>query len=330
MARSNPSAPRDDAATRDLDRLVWTIVAIVAAVVLLAPLVSDFQIAWRTFCLPAAASAGLLAGSWFYRAWRPDPPVSSALGCTAQMTVFTSVAAPLSYLAAGLDLPLQDSLFDALDRALGFDWSALSVFVSARPTLSTIFRAAYMSLTLQTSIAVLALAFSGQLLWLRVFILSFILAALVTIAISAVLPGVGAWGHRGTLPVGPDAMIPITRTSPPVFYALRDGTLRQLMAVGAEGIITFPSLHAALALILIIAMWPIAGLRWLAIATNAVMIASTPIDGAHYLVDILAGLAIALVCVTAARALAARAVVPRPRWPVVATHGARLLSGEGP
>ena len=51
-------------------------------------------------------------------------------------------------------------------------------------------------------------------------------------------------------------------TSWPVFYGLRDGTFRFLVAVGAEGIITFPSLHAALAVIVIAAIWPVAVLRW--------------------------------------------------------------------
>ena len=45
----------------------------------------------------------------------------------------------------------------------------------------------------------------------------------------------------------------MTHSSWPVFLGLRDGTVRMLAAAGAEGIITFPSLHAALAVILIAA-----------------------------------------------------------------------------
>ena len=91
-----------------------------------------------------------------------------------------------------------------------------------------------------------------------------------------------------------------------MFLGLRDGTFRQLMAVGAEGIITFPSLHAALAVILIAAFWPVPLARWISLVVNALMLAATPIDGSHYLIDILAGIGIAVGCIYAARALVAR------------------------
>jgi membrane-associated phospholipid phosphatase len=80
-----------------------------------------------------------------------------------------------------------------------------------------------------------------------------------------------------------------------------------LVAVGSEGIITFPSLHAALAVILVVALWPVAVLRWGVLALNTLMLAATPIDGSHYFIDVLAGVAVAMVALVAARALAARA-----------------------
>jgi membrane-associated phospholipid phosphatase len=315
------SPPNERTAAHDLDQFIWMIIAAVAAAVLIAPAISNFRIDWPSFAIPAATCTALLAGSWFYRARRIDPRLASALGCTAQIIGFGGVGAPLSYLGASFALPLQDGFFDALDWALGFDWSALFDFATARPVLSTVLRIAYVSFTVQASLVVLALAFFRQLLWLRVFVLSFILTALVTIAVSAVLPAVGAWDLHG-MPAGPDSTIPIAQSSVPVFHALRDGTLRQLVAVGAEGIITFPSLHAAVGLILIVALWPIAGLRWIGIIVNAVMIAATPIDGMHYLVDVIAGLATALACVAAARALAARIAVRTPRWSPIAPSAA--------
>ena len=86
------------------------------------------------------------------------------------------------------------------------------------------------------------------------------------------------------------------------------------MAVGSEGIITFPSLHAALAVIVIAALWPIAILRWVFLALNTAMLAATPIDGSHYFVDVLAGIALAALAVMAAQAIAARAA-SRPAPP---------------
>ena len=87
---------------------------------------------------------------------------------------------------------------------------------------------------------------------------------------------------------------------------------RALVAVGSEGIISFPSLHAALAVIVIVALWPIPVLRWVILALNTLMLAATPIDGSHYFIDVIAGIAIAALSVLAARAIAARAGATHP------------------
>jgi membrane-associated phospholipid phosphatase len=162
----------------------------------------------------------------------------------------------------------------------------------------------YMSLSVQITAIVLVLGFSGRLAWLRVYTLAFIFAALGCIAISALMPSEGVWMFEG-LKHG-DPLLPVSSGAWPVYAALRDGSLRLLMARGAEGIITFPSLHAGLAVILIVALWPVPVLRWISAVINSLMLVATPIDGAHYLTDILAGVVIAVVSLLAARALVAR------------------------
>jgi membrane-associated phospholipid phosphatase len=139
--------------------------------------------------------------------------------------------------------------------------------------------------------------------------MAFIFAALVTIAISALLPAEGVWLHYGFKLADP-AIMPVSSSSWPVFLGLRDGSFRQLMAVGSEGIITFPSLHAALAVILIAAFWPVRAARWPSAVINALMVAATPIDGSHYLIDVLAGVGVAGLCLVAARARVARYAGP--------------------
>jgi hypothetical protein len=295
------------AVIRRLDRLIWGMVAAVAAIVLAASLVSNFYIVWPAFAVPAATCLALSAGSLFYRRWRNDPRLASGLTSTAQVVAFAAVGAPLSYLAAAANLPLLDPALDAIDRALGLDWMALLGWMNNHPTLYSLLRPIYLSLTLQMTMAVLCLAFTGRLVWLRIYMLAFLFAALITIALSVVLPAAGVWPHFGLTPAESPHLMPAVNTSWPVFYGLRDGSLRALVAVGSEGIITFPSLHAALAVILVVALWPVAVLRWGVLALNTLMLAATPIDGSHYFIDVLAGVAVAMVALVAARALAARA-----------------------
>jgi len=124
--------------------------------------------------------------------------------------------------------------------------------------------------------------------------------------LSALVPAEGAWLHYG-LKAGQSVM-PSSHTSWPVFLGLRDGSYRLVMAVGSEGIITFPSLHAALAVILMAAFWAVPIARWISVVVNSLMLAATPIDGSHYLVDVLAGVAIAVVCLLAARKFVSRTI----------------------
>jgi hypothetical protein len=316
------------AAARALDRLIWALVALVGAVVLLAPAVSDFRIAWGTFATPAGAAAALALGAWAYRRWRHDPKLASALENTAQLVAFAAVGAPLSYLAAASGLPLQDHVFDAMDRALGLDWMALLGVMNAQPVLYNLLGPIYLSLTLQMTTVVLCLAYTGRFVWLRVYMLAFIFAALATIAVSAVLPAAGVWPYYGLTAADSAHVYPAVADSWPVFFGLRDGSYRALVAIGAQGIITFPSLHAALAVIVIAALWPVAALRWVAAAVNAAMLAATPIDGSHYFIDIAAGLVVAAVSVWAARHAAMRAEVKRPPAAVPAREISRLVAGE--
>lgn len=300
---------------RRLDVLVWLVVAAVASLVLMAALFAGFGLALNSFVVPGAGLSVLMLGAWFYRRHRREDRFSSALEGTAQIGAFTAVAAPLSYIAASMNFPLHDHLFDTMDRALGFDWPALLAWMNAHPRIHLFFDAAYCSFMPQATVTVLALAFTARLVRLRVFLLAFMLSAIVTIAISAVLPAEGVWGFYKLSSADYPAIVPVTRELHlPIFHGLRDGTFRTLMASGSEGIISFPSLHAALGVIFVLALWPISYLRWAGLAVNLLMIGATPVDGGHYFSDVIAGIGIALVCWIAANRLAVRCVKWNLHW----------------
>ena len=72
------------------------------------------------------------------------------------------------------------------------------------------------------------------------------------------------------------------------FEALRDGRLRDIPLREMQGLISIPSLHTVLAVLLVHAMRGTVLLPAF-VVLDAAMIVSTPIDGGHYLVDVLAG-----------------------------------------
>jgi hypothetical protein len=287
---------------RGVDALTWAIIGAVGAFVLTAAAAGGFAIVLPSFAAPGATCLALVGASHFYGRYRQDPKLASVLQATAQIAAFAAVGAPLSYIVAawGHSIPLQDAALDAIDKTIGFDWIHLFDMTAREPRLHAIMHVIYLSVSVQTTTLILLLGFTGRLAWLRVYTLAFFIAALVTIAISGILPAEGVFLHDG-LDATHTALVPVSHTSWPVFLGLRDGTYRSLVATGAEGIITFPSLHAALAVIFIAALWPLRTARWICACINIVMLMATPVDGSHYLVDVIAGIGIAIVSLVAAQ-----------------------------
>jgi hypothetical protein len=287
---------RRSAALRRADMAVWTVIGLSAAVIAGFALWTSFEIAWRSFVAPASVAAMLAIAAWFYRSIRGEQRLGAILQSTAQIIGFAAVAAPLSYIAAAANFPLQDATFDAWDRYLHFDWMQMMTLISLRPGLQWILKLAYLSFTLQTVTTVLALGLAGQLDRLYTFILAFVCTTLITIAISTVYPAAGPWLFLDLQPSMANGFLPVSSTSWPVFLGLRDGTLHTVYGLNSEGIITFPSLHAALGILFAVALWRVSVVRWFALPLNALMLIATPAYGSHYVVDVIAGILIAVAC----------------------------------
>jgi len=300
----------DAAGLGRIDRIIWSLIAGVAAFDLAGGLLAGFSVAWASFLAPGSAAAGLLTGQHYYGRYRKEVRLAGALGTTAQVIAFAAVAAPLSYLAASCaQFANIDHWLEATDKALGFDWFGILTWLKAHPTAAYGLRLVYSTLMLQVLAVVLALALTGRVAELRAFVLSFMIMTLTVIALSTPWPAQGPWVVHHL--VGQDGLMPPASAGAwPVMAGLRDGTVRTLMAAGADGVVTFPSLHTALAITVTAALWPIPVARWLIVPVNVLMMASIPIEGSHYFVDMLSGSAVALGAHVAARRLTARHTLP--------------------
>lgn len=283
---------------REIDnRIVWLLITAVAIAVGMSTIFLDVKILWDSYWAPAIACLLLLGTAHLYKTWRRDRTIATALEGTCQLMAFTAVAAPLSYVAATTNRPLQDSTLAAADKLLHLDWMALLGWMNAHPSLHAVFALAYASFVPQTILVLVALTMTGRSHRIRQFLLTFIVTALMTIAISAWLPAEGAWAHYAITPADHPAINPVTREHHrAIFHGLRSESFRLLTGVNSEGIITFPSLHAAVGLIFILTLWPVPVVRWIGLAVNVLMIVATPIDGGHYFVDVIAGLGLAALC----------------------------------
>lgn len=221
--------------------------------------------------------------------YRDDVRIASTLRASALLIAFTGATAILSYLIVSTNASLVDTQLASWDRAIGFDWLELLHWMQAHPLMHGILKFAYASGLPQMAGVVVFLGFTGRDVKLNEFMHRFMAATLIVIAFSWPFPAAGPWTHYSL-----SAMVDSSSMSH--FQLLRDGSLRMLDLRSMQGLISIPSLHTALAVLLACAMhgtrlfWPFAVL-------NGLMVLATPIEGGHYLVDVVAGAALAFLLI---------------------------------
>ncbi len=125
----------------------------------------------------------------------------------------------------------------------------------------------------------------------RAFLLWFIVSGIATIGIGIVIPGAGAFVHYH---------LPVASTTGYVsqWADLRNGTLRTINPFDNQGLVVFPSFHAALAVLCACAAWPLRILKFPLLALNLLIIFASPAIGGHYFVDIIAGIVLAALAIS--------------------------------
>lgn len=248
---------------------------------------------------PFVLSVALATGVISYLSGRGNmfqlQAVVDCIGCGVLLTV-PIVAS--TYLAMSVGMPLADETLAAADAFIGMDWKTVMEFVDANPVLATIFNLAYGSFSYQLLLWPIVLACMGRQARAYQTVASYAVLCMLSSLISVWWPAVGTY----------------------VFYAYDSITLQnidtkfayfflqQFNAVRSDpefvwsmmnsaGILTFPSVHAAVAVLCAWAAWDVRGLRYPAVMLNIAMALSTVPVGSHYLVDVVAGMGVAAISI---------------------------------
>jgi len=283
----------------------WVMLGGMSLTLAAALIFTDFSIVPGSALKPAVIVATYLAYTYYSRRWqkKPDTRVAFILGATGQILLIPVLMTPLIYVAAAINLPLQDTLFNGLDHALGLDWVAYFNFIYHRYALLYAAVIAYGMIGWPIFAVPIALGWTRQYRRLQEFTLAFGIALVVTTVVAALLPGIGTYAFYNVFPdpkiFTPGAYMDFLHAYPQV----RDGSLRVLAYSHFTGLITFPSFHAAAAALYVWAFWPVRRLGVTMLVVNLAMMAATPIGGGHYFFDVIAGIAIAAGSVLAARAI---------------------------
>ncbi len=190
--------------------------------------------------------------------------------------------------------PLHDAWLAQADQAIGFDWVAYLNWVKSTPWIGDLFYNAYYSLIWQVLLlVVLVLNLGKQAIFYR-FVLANLVALLIVYIVAGLFPAEGYITLKGyDIKLLADLHWSAGYAHVDYYRQLRAGNLAEVFKSGFIALITFPSYHTVLAVLLAWGFWAIPPIRWLAVLCNALVIATIPAIGGHYLSDCVAGLAVA-------------------------------------
>lgn len=283
-------------------RLFWVIIAGLTAADIAGVYIEGLSVTPGPLWDMCWRIGALLLLSFFYTRYRPDARIATLMQAIA---MFAATATPVSifyYLATAWHQPLIDAHLAAADQALGLDWVAIYKWLASVPALQKILSMAYYSLLPQSIVLIIALNFAGkiercwELPWLC------LISSVLIIPFSLFWPAVGAFGYYH---------VNESEQYVQIFMGLYNGTLKTLDFQAMQGIVQFPSFHAASAILLIYAARGVRYVFPFYVALNVLMFIATPPMGGHYFADVWGGIVLAGVTIMIVRKYGSALLAPK-------------------
>ncbi|WP_022720589.1 phosphatase PAP2 family protein [Rhodopseudomonas sp. B29] len=279
----------------------WIVLGVLALALGVGVAVTDFSIQIGTRALVPLGLTMVVGAIGYATRGIFQSRLAFICGALVQLKALSLLMPPLTYIAASANLPLQDANLAAFDAMLGLDWPAYFRFFIDRPDLIPFAHYGYAMIFWPILGVPLALGLAGQYRRLQQFTLASALTLIVTTLVFIWTPAMGTFYHYGieadTALFKAGGCLGQMHDLP----MLRDGTLRILKLGEFNGIIEFPSFHAAAAVLSMWSLWCIWWLRPWALIANVGMLLATPLVGGHYFIDIFAGAALAMLSIAVAR-----------------------------
>ncbi len=244
----------------------------------------------------------------FYTFVRPDKTIATPCWSITIYLLFIPPVLLFGQLMGGLNYPLVDANLAAIDSAMGFDWMEYMNYFASLPSWTSEFSTIlYKSTNQLVFLIAVFLIFSGRHRQLVEFVTYFILTGILVNLISGFLPAATAYEYFKPGAALYEKLSPVVGEGYMVdFFALRDGSMRELKIIGATGIVSFPSFHTILALLLIYVVRGCGLFSWVVGIWGLGIVATTPVDGSHYLTDVIGGVVLLAITIAAVRWLEPR------------------------
>ncbi len=212
----------------------------------------------------------------------------------AGLAFYALTAAVMGVLTTGIQyspFPRIDLALARFDARLGWDTVAVLRWVAERPSLRAFLNLCYNSTELQLVLAPVVAVYAHDRRRLRVLLYATVYSSITGSLFYYFFPSSGPAGVFSS----PD-FLQVQRLTHMKFEQVHS-FLPVTTLLG--GLIAFPSFHVAWSVLATYASLPVKNIFWALVALNTMVIASTVILGWHYIVDVPAGVFLALSCLWA-------------------------------
>ena len=198
-----------------------------------------------------------------------------------------------SYPVSAASRGFYDPALQHVDTLLRFDWLAWYTLVAAHPALQVAGRVAYETIYYTPSAILFFFSWTARRREAHTMLATFWVASAITLTTFYFMPAVGPFAYlwRGAVPYMPASEL----WQPELIPAMRHGAMHVIDLGQLRGLVSAPSFHTTAAVLYIVIAWPYRVLRWPVLIVNAAMLLATPVEGTHYLADMLGGVAVALI-----------------------------------
>ena len=267
--------------------MIATSAATLAMLMRGAGLSIDLSAAGTQHFVIAAAVLGLIR--WFCRR-----PTRTAMRIGRDLSEYVLLFSAVSLIGAIASYPIAaysrgfvDGALNRSDLLLHFHWLAWYHTVAEHPLLQTVSRLAYAMIYVSPAILLACFAVADRRRDAHDFIAAVWLAAAITLFLFRFMPAVGPFAYlwHGRIPYLPVSDL----WQPELIPQLRAHTAPLIDLGHLVGLVSAPSFHAAAGVLLIAFAARVRAVRAPLIAANVAMLLSTPVEGTHYLTDMILG-----------------------------------------
>src|SRR6266446_1153070 len=220
---------------------IWMLIAAVTAIDVVWATSKGLSLAYN----PIFAIVALCI--WFVCSrLRRGQNIAALAMALAQLHSILLAVGVLTYLSITTGASPIDAQLAAIDRQLGFDWPAILAWTMQHDGVWRFLSFCYWSLITQVLVLLVILSVMGRRDRIMEFVCLFTLSLVTCALIAFALPADSAWSHYGVTNI-------IDAYHLPHLYDLRSGRMTTIDTSKIYGMITFPSFHASLGVLLIYA-----------------------------------------------------------------------------